>query len=87
MLRQLGEPGPEVIAFIQAEFQKPLDVKEFAWSIPLGLEQKVYAISLSVIDVDQREESDYLHQLARGLRLAPDVCAQLHQRFGAPPPR
>jgi uncharacterized membrane protein YebE (DUF533 family) len=84
ILRHLGEPSPEVVAFIQAEFQKPLDVREFAWSVPLGLEQKVYAISLSVIELDQREESAYLGQLAHGLRLPPDLCAEIHHRMGAP---
>jgi len=84
ILRHLGQPSREVMAFIQSEFQKPLDTREFAWSVPLGLEQKVYAMSLAVIELDQREESDYLRDLARGLRLAPDVCAELHQHFGAP---
>jgi uncharacterized membrane protein YebE (DUF533 family) len=84
LLRQLGQPSPEAIAFIRAEFQKPLDVREFAWSVPLGMEEKVYAISLSVLDIDQSEESDYLKQLSHGLRLAPETCAQIHQQFGAP---
>jgi hypothetical protein len=84
ILKHLGQPSREVVAFIQSEFQKPLDVKEFAWSVPLGLEQKVYAISLAVIDLDQREESAYLKDLAHGLRLAPDLCAELHEHFGAP---
>ena len=84
LLGHLDQPGREVIAFIQAEFKRPLDAREFAWSVPIGLEQKVYAISLSVIELDQREESAYLKDLARGLRLGPDVIAQLHRQFGAP---
>lgn len=84
ILRHLGQPSREVIAFIQSEFQKPLDAREFAWSVPLGMEQKIYAMSLAVIELDQREESDYLRDLARGLRLSPEICAELHQHFGAP---
>jgi uncharacterized membrane protein YebE (DUF533 family) len=84
ILQHLGQPSREVVAFIQSEFQKPLDVKEFAWSVPIGMEQKIYAISLAVINVDQREESAYLKDLAHGLRLAPDLCAELHEHFGAP---
>ena len=84
ILSHLGQPSCEVVAFIQSEFQKPLDVKEFTWSVPFGLEQKVYAISLAVIDLDQREESAYLKDLAHGLRLAPDLCAEIHEHFGAP---
>lgn len=84
ILRHLGQPSQDVVEFIQAEFRRPLDVKEFAWSVPLGLEQKVYAISLSVITLDQREESAYLKNLAHGLRLPPDLCAEIHRQFGAP---
>ncbi len=84
ILRHLGQPSPEMIAFIQAEFQKPLDVKEFAWSVPLGLEQKAYALSLAVLELDQREESAYLKDLAHGLRLPPEVCADIHRQLGAP---
>lgn len=84
LLRHLGQPSREAVAFIQAEFQRPLDAREFAWSVPLGLEQKVYAISLSVIELDQREESAYLKDLAHGLRLGPDVVEQLHRQFDAP---
>jgi len=84
ILRHLGEPTPEVVAFIRAEFEKPLDVRQFAWSVPLGLEQKAYALSLSVLELDQREESVYLQELAHGLRLSPEIRAQIHQHFGAP---
>ena len=84
ILRHLGQPSPEMIAFIQSEFQKPLDVKEFAWSVPLGLEQKAYALSLAVLELDQREESAYLKDLAHGLRLPPEVCADIHRQLGAP---
>ena len=82
MLQQIGQPTPEVVAFIRREYAKPLDVREFAWSVPLGLELKTYAISLAVLRVDTEEESQYLKDLARGLRLAPDQIAQLHQRYG-----
>ena len=75
-----------MINFIRAEFAKPLDLRAFAWSIPLGLEEKIYALSLSVMEVDTREESGYLSELAHGLRLSPEICRQLHQQLGARPP-
>ncbi|MFN0127664.1 MAG: DUF533 domain-containing protein [Verrucomicrobiales bacterium] len=81
--RPPSDSGP-ISAEEKAEFKKPLDVKEFAWSVPLGLEQKVYVISLSVITLDQRDESTYLKNLAHGLRLPPDLCAEIHRQFGAP---
>jgi hypothetical protein len=86
ILSKLGQPSQEVITFIQNEFSQPLDVREFAWSIPLGLEEKVYALSLSVMEVDARAEFAYLKDLAHGLRLPAATCQRLHQQLGAPGP-
>ena len=86
ILRHLGEPTPEVVNFIRNEFEKPLDVREFAWNIPLGLEAKVYSLSLAVMTMDSRAESSYLSELAHGLRMSPATCQQIHQRLGVPGP-
>jgi uncharacterized membrane protein YebE (DUF533 family) len=86
ILGKLGKPSQEVITFIQNEFSQPLDVREFAWSIPLGLEEKVYALSLSVMEVDARTEFAYLKDLAHGLRLPAATCQRIHQQLGAPGP-
>lgn len=87
ILKQVGDTSAEAIAFLRAEFAKPLDVREFAWSVPLGMEQQVYTISLVAIDQYSDREANYLRDLAHGLRLAPDVCNQIHQRFGVPATR
>jgi uncharacterized membrane protein YebE (DUF533 family) len=84
ILRLIGQPTPEVVNFIRAEFEKPVNVRDFAWSVPLGMEEKVYTVSLAAIVLDERSESDYLKQLSHGLRLNPQTCAAIHQRYGAP---
>ncbi len=84
ILEQLGDVTPDVQCFIEREFQTSRDARDFAWSVPLGLEQKVYAISLTAINLDVKSESDYLRLLAHGLRIPADVCDQIHQRFGIP---
>jgi hypothetical protein len=86
LLDQLGGASREAIQFLQTECQRPLNVPDFAWSVPLGMEYKVYAVSLAAIDLDTKSESEYLQQLAHGLRLPPEVCTHLHQRYGAPLP-
>jgi hypothetical protein len=83
ILERIGNPTQEVIAFLRREFAQPLDVREFAWSVPLGLEQKVYTLSLAAIDLDAKQETTYLRELAHGLRLTPEICNQIHQQFGA----
>lgn len=85
IIEQLGGVTPDVQRFLEREFQTSTDAREFAWSVPLGLEQKVYAISLTAINLDVKSESDYLRLLAHGLRIPADVCDEIHQRFGIPP--
>jgi uncharacterized membrane protein YebE (DUF533 family) len=76
-----GEASKEVVRFLRDELAKPLDVREFAWSVPLGMEQQTYAISLMAVDVDSQTEAEYLDELAHGLRLPAEVREQLHQRY------
>ena len=84
ILERIGNPTQDVIDFLRQEFSQPLDVREFAWSVPLGMEQKVYTLSLAAIEINQNSEATYLRDLAHGLRLSPEVCNQIHQQFNAP---
>lgn len=82
IFKQIGEPTPEVLAYLRKEIQKPLDVREFAWSVPVGMEQKVYAISILAMDLKSQAETRYLEDLARGLRLSPEVRSEIHRHYG-----
>lgn len=84
ILEQVGDTSPETIQFLRAEFGRPLDVNEYAESLPIGMEQKAYSISLMAIKLDTKEEAGYLRQLARSLRISPDVCNQIHKQQNAP---
>ncbi|MBX3422619.1 MAG: DUF533 domain-containing protein [Pirellulaceae bacterium] len=74
----------EALQFLKQEFARPLDVREFAWSVPLGMEVQVYTLSLAAIELDNQQEAQYLRDLSHGLRLAPQTCNQIHARYGAP---
>lgn len=82
IFQQIGNPTPEVLAYLRQEIQKPLDVKEFTWSVPVGMEQKVYAVSLMAMDLKSQEETRYLEDLARGLRLSSEVRSEIHRHYG-----
>ncbi len=82
ILSQFQDVSQEVIQYLRQEFAKQLDVRDFAWSVPIGMEQQVYMISLTAIDLDRQTEVDYLRELAHGLRLSPPVWNQIHQRLG-----
>jgi uncharacterized membrane protein YebE (DUF533 family) len=81
ILSQVGD-DPQTIAFLKQEFAVPLDVREFAWSVPLGMEVQVYTMSLAGIKIDSPAEIEYLRELAHGLRMSPEVCGQIHARYG-----
>jgi len=83
ILRQLDGATPDTVQFLNEEFSKPLDVREFAWSVPLGLEADVYAISLIAINVDSHREQAYLDELAHALRIPTSVREQIHQQLRA----
>jgi uncharacterized membrane protein YebE (DUF533 family) len=84
ILSQVGDTSPETVKFLRAEFVRPLDVIEFSQSLPIGMEQKAYGISLMAIKLDTKEEADYLRQLAKALRISPEACNQIHQQQNAP---
>jgi len=82
---QLGDIGQEEAAFIRAEMSQPLDTQGFVNSVPRGMEQQVYLLSLMSIDLDSKAEAEYLDQLGKGLNISNEVSNQLHTEVGAPP--
>ncbi len=84
IIEQLGSQNQEAIDFLRREFSTPLDVRGFAWSVPQGLEQQVYSISLLGAELNTEAEANYLLDLAHGLRISPDLRRQIHQHYGAP---
>ena len=84
ILKQLGEVSQAEMDFVRKEIAEPLDVHKFAHTVPSGMEQNVYAVSLISIDLDTNKEAKYLHELAQCLELSPQVCNQIHDKVGAP---
>jgi len=84
IIKQLGDVSQAEMDFVRNEIAQPLDVQQFAHSVPKGLEQNVYALSLIAIDLDTNKEAKYLHELAQCMNLNPQVCNQIHDKVGAP---
>jgi len=85
ILERIGNTDESTVQFLRHEFASTTSVRDFAWTVPLGMEAAVYAASLSTIDVDTKEEIEYLRELAHGLRLQPKLCNQIHQQYGVKP--
>ncbi len=84
VMEHLGDISQEERAFVQNEMSKPLDVDAFVKSIPRGLEQQVYVMSLLGIELDSQAEAQYLDKLARGLGIQPQQANGIHQQIGVP---
>jgi uncharacterized membrane protein YebE (DUF533 family) len=85
IVSKLGEEVSQAeIDFLKAEFAAPLDVAGFARQVPAGMEQQVYFLSLTSIDLDTQNEAQYLGSLAQEMKLDPSICNQIHDQVGAP---
>ena len=84
IVQQLGDLTQDEVQFLRAEFAKPLNVREFVWSVPLGMEHQVYAISRMAVTLDESCEAQYLRDLGHGFRMTLEQCNQIHREFNAP---
>ena len=85
IISKLGDDvSQDEINFLKQEFAAPLDVSGFAASVPRGLEQQIYALSLTSIELDTQKEAQYLGQLAQGLKIDGNTCNQIHEQLNAP---
>ena len=80
----LGDVSDDEANFVRRELDSPLDTQGLINSVPRGMEQQVYFMSLMAIDLDHNKEAHYLDELAKGLNLSHDICNQIHQKVGAP---
>jgi len=84
LTKHLGDVSAEEAAFVQQEMAAPVDIQGLVASVPQGMEQQVYLMSLTAIDLDSQAEAQYLHQLAQGLGIDQQACNAIHQQLGVP---
>lgn len=80
----LGEIGEEEANFIRNEMANPTSLEAFIPTIPQGMEQQVYLMSLLAIDLDTQEEAQYLDKLAKALNIDQATSNAIHAKLGAP---
>ncbi len=76
--------SPAERRFVEAELRAPIDVAGLATQVPRGLGPQVYTMSVMAIDLDNRNEAEYLHRLAGALGLDRGVVNRIHARLGVP---
>ncbi len=84
LTKQLGDISAEDAEFVRRELNSPMDVTRVINSVPRGMEQQVYLMSLLAINLDSKEEAVYLDKLAKGLNISHQVSNQIHTELGAP---
>ncbi len=83
ILQKTGAIGQAETDFIRAEMAKGCNVNEFIQTVPRGIEEDIYAVSLMAISLDNQSEARYLDALAKGLRITREQSNAIHDRLGA----
>lgn len=84
LLGHLGDVDEEEAAFVQAQMQAPVDVDALVANTPEGLAPQIYTVSVMAIDLDTRDEAEYLHKLATGYGMTPAQVNEIHAELGVP---
>ncbi len=84
ILAQFKEASEKDAEMIRQEVEAPLAFQELIKSVPKGMEQQVYLVSLLAIDLDNEAEVRYLERLAKELNISSTVSNEIHDRLGAP---
>ena len=84
LLDNLGDVSAEEKAFVNHELSQPVDVNGLARQVPRGMEQQVYMMSLMGIDLDSRNEAQYLHDLATAMNIGQGDVNSIHDSLGVP---
>jgi len=83
IINKVGNIGQAEKNFIQTEMARGCDVNAFIHTVPRGIEEEVYSVSLMAIQLDNRTEAAYLDALAKGLRITQEQSNAIHDRLGA----
>jgi len=84
ILGQIDGMSPDEMQFVRDELAAPLDLDGLVNDIPAGAEQQAYLMSVMAIDLDSREEAQYLDTLAKALGIDPQTSNAIHNELGAP---
>ena len=84
ILDALRGASREDVAFVDRELSAPVDVQALARQVPRGLENQIYAVSVLGVDLDSRQEAEYLVELASALGMKAAEANAIHAKLGIP---
>ena len=80
----LGDVSTEELELVRQIMKEPQDLPRLISSVPGGMEQQVYLMSLLAINLDSKPEAQYLDQFAKGLNINEQQCNEIHAKLGVP---
>ena len=82
--KHLGDVSTEELELVRQIMKEPQDLPSLISSVPAGMEQQVYLMSLLAINLDSKPEAQYLDQFAKGLNINEQQCNEIHTKLGVP---
>jgi len=83
-MKSRGDISPQERDFVNAELAAKVDIPGLAAQVPNGMKAQVYAMSIMGIDLDNRNEAQYLHDLATELGIDERGVNHIHAQLGVP---
>ena len=83
LMQEMGDATPAELKFVNDLLAQPVDTDGLVATVPRGMEEQIYVISLMAIDLDSKAEAQYLHDLATALGMPQDMVNDLHDQAGA----
>lgn len=80
----LGDVSTEELELVRQIMKEPQDLPGLISSVPAGMEQQVYLMSLLAINLDSKAEAQYLDQFAKGLNINEQQSNEIHAKLGVP---
>lgn len=84
IMDHLQGASPEELAYVQEQFDAPLDPLGLAAETSAEMRAQLYAVAAMTIRADTAAERTFLSTLARGLGLDGQTVADLHKTVGVP---
>ena len=84
LMGSLGDATQAEMKFVNDELAAPLDIEGLAKQIPQGMEAQAYLMSLMAINLDNRNEAQYLNGFAQALELDKNQVNAIHDHVKAP---
>ena len=79
VLEYMGNMSKVEQLFVEYELEKILEIEEFLKEIPKEMAEKVYYMSLFVLDLDNEAERAYLEMLSNKLNLPYKKVTEIHE--------